>query len=46
MVCTTGISAHDRAKTVQALVDANTKPETLAGLGIFFPCVQKKGGRI
>ena len=25
--CTTGISAHDRAKTVQALVDPNTKPE-------------------
>src|SRR5690554_1822165 len=24
--CTTGISAYDRAKTVQALVDPNTKP--------------------
>ena len=25
--CTTGISAHDRAKTVQALIDPSTKPE-------------------
>ena len=27
--CTTGISAHDRAKTVQALIDPATKPEDL-----------------
>ena len=27
--CTTGISAQDRAKTIQALVDENTKPEQL-----------------
>ena len=25
--CTTGISAHDRSKTVQALIDPATKPE-------------------
>jgi len=24
--CTTGISSHDRSKTVQALIDPNTKP--------------------
>ncbi|MEO5648395.1 MAG: 3,4-dihydroxy-2-butanone-4-phosphate synthase, partial [Ginsengibacter sp.] len=27
--CTTGISAHDRAKTVQAVLDPATKPEDL-----------------
>ncbi|HRS19901.1 MAG TPA: 3,4-dihydroxy-2-butanone-4-phosphate synthase, partial [Bacteroidales bacterium] len=27
--CTTGISVHDRAKTIKALVDPNTKPEDL-----------------
>src|SRR5277367_1149061 len=25
--CTTGISAHDRAKTIQALIDPATRPE-------------------
>lgn len=42
--CTTGISAHDRAKTVQALVDPNTKPEDLGRPGHIFPLRAKKGG--
>ena len=35
--CTTGISAHDRAKTVQALIDPATKPEDLGRPGHIFP---------
>lgn len=35
--CTTGISAQDRAKTVQALIDPNTKPEDLGRPGHIFP---------
>jgi 3,4-dihydroxy 2-butanone 4-phosphate synthase/GTP cyclohydrolase II len=35
--CTTGISAYDRAKTVQALIDPNTKPEDLGRPGHIFP---------
>ena len=35
--CTTGISASDRSKTVQALVDRNTRPEDLARPGHIFP---------
>jgi 3,4-dihydroxy 2-butanone 4-phosphate synthase / GTP cyclohydrolase II len=35
--CTTGISAHDRAKTVQALIDPETKPEDLGKPGHIFP---------
>src|SRR6201985_2080629 len=42
--CTTGISAHDRAKTVQALIDRNTKPEDLGRPGHIFPLRAKKGG--
>jgi len=42
--CTTGISAHDRAKTVQALVDPNTKPEDLGRPGHIFPLRAKRGG--
>ncbi|QSB26308.1 3,4-dihydroxy-2-butanone-4-phosphate synthase [Flavobacterium sp. CLA17] len=41
---TTGISAADRSKTVQALVDANTKPHDLARPGHIFPLVAKQGG--
>ena len=44
--CTTGISAHDRAKTVQALIDPGTKPEDLARPGHIFPFTCKKRGRI
>jgi len=42
--CTTGISAHDRAKTVQALIDPNTKPEDLGRPGHIFPLRAKNGG--
>jgi 3,4-dihydroxy 2-butanone 4-phosphate synthase/GTP cyclohydrolase II len=42
--CTTGISAHDRAKTVQALIDPNTRPEYLGKPGHIFPLKAKKGG--
>ncbi len=42
--CSTGISASDRAKTVQALVDDNTAPDDLAKPGHIFPLRAKKGG--
>ncbi len=42
--CTTGISAHDRAKTVQALIDPATKPEDLGRPGHIFPLRAKCGG--
>ncbi len=42
--CTTGISAHDRAKTVQALIDPDTKPEDLGRPGHIFPLRAKNGG--
>lgn len=42
--CTTGISAQDRAKTVQALIDPKTKPSELGKPGHIFPLRAKKGG--
>ena len=42
--CTTGISAQDRAKTIQALVNPDTKPEDLGRPGHIFPLRAKKGG--
>ena len=42
--CTTGISAADRAKTVQALIDKNMKPEDFAKPGHIFPLRAKKEG--
>ncbi len=42
--CTTGISASDRSKTIQALIDPNTKPEDLGKPGHIFPLKAKKGG--
>lgn len=42
--CTTGISASDRAKTIQALVDPNTDPESLGKPGHIFPLKAKKEG--
>lgn len=42
--CTTGISAQDRAKTIQALVGENTKPEQLGKPGHIFPLKARKGG--
>jgi 3,4-dihydroxy 2-butanone 4-phosphate synthase/GTP cyclohydrolase II len=42
--CTTGISAHDRAKTVQAFIDHSTTPGDLGRPGHIFPLRAKKGG--
>lgn len=42
--CTTGISVFDRAKTIKALVDPETKPEDLGRPGHIFPLRAKKGG--
>src|SRR5947208_1063912 len=42
--CTTGISATDRSKTVQALIDPATRPEDLGRPGHIFPLRAKKGG--
>src|SRR3954471_22083609 len=42
--CTTGISAKDRAKTIQALVDPKTKASDLGKPGHIFPLKAKKGG--
>jgi 3,4-dihydroxy 2-butanone 4-phosphate synthase / GTP cyclohydrolase II len=42
--CTTGISAHDRAKTVQALIDPTIKPEDLGRPGHIFPLRAKESG--
>ncbi len=42
--CTTGISAHDRAATVQALVNPNTKPEDLGRPGHIFPLRARNEG--
>ncbi len=41
---TTGISAADRAKTIQALADPNTQPGVLGKPGHIFPLKAKKGG--
>ena len=41
---TTGISAGDRALTVKALVDKDTKPFDLARPGHIFPLIAKEGG--
>src|SRR4029078_8140591 len=42
--CTTGISAHDRAKTIQALIDPKTTISDLGRPGHIFPLRAKKGG--
>jgi 3,4-dihydroxy 2-butanone 4-phosphate synthase/GTP cyclohydrolase II len=42
--CTTGISAQDRAKTIQAFIDPATRPEDLGRPGHIFPLRAKKGG--
>src|SRR5437868_2009672 len=42
--CTTGISAHDRAKTVHALINPLTAPSDLGRPGHIFPLRAKKGG--
>jgi len=42
--CTTGISAQDRAKTIKALVDSNTKPSDLGRPGHIFPLKSRSEG--
>jgi len=42
--CTTGISVHDRSKTIKALTDENTKPHDLGRPGHIFPLKAKNGG--
>lgn len=42
--CTTGISAHDRSKTVKALVDPTIKPSEFGKPGHIFPLKAKNGG--
>jgi len=42
--CTTGISVHDRAKTIKALVNKDTKPSDLGRPGHIFPLRAKEGG--
>ncbi len=41
---TTGISAEDRAKTIQVAINPNTKPDDLRRPGHIFPLRAKKGG--
>jgi len=41
---TTGISAHDRARTIRALAAPKTRPEDLARPGHVFPLVAQEGG--
>src|ERR1044071_4440990 len=42
--CSTGISAFDRSKTIQALIDPQTLPADLGRPGHVFPLRAKKGG--
>ena len=42
--CTTGISASDRSKTIQALVNPNTRPTELGKPGHIFPLKARRGG--
>ena len=41
---TTGISAHDRARTVQVAVARNARPEDIVTPGHIFPLTAQKGG--
>jgi 3,4-dihydroxy 2-butanone 4-phosphate synthase/GTP cyclohydrolase II len=41
---TTGISAHDRARTIEVLVDPKAKPQDLVQPGHVFPLRAKSGG--
>jgi len=42
--CTTGISAHDRSKTILSLINPATKPEDLGRPGHIFPLKAKNSG--
>jgi len=41
---TTGISAYDRAKTIEIAISPDAQPSDLRRPGHIFPCVAKKGG--
>jgi 3,4-dihydroxy 2-butanone 4-phosphate synthase / GTP cyclohydrolase II len=41
---TTGISAHDRARTIQVAIDPTSRPRDLARPGHVFPLRARKGG--
>ena len=41
---TTGVSAYDRALTIQKAIDPETNPEDLARPGHIFPLISKPGG--
>ncbi|MBQ8475853.1 3,4-dihydroxy-2-butanone-4-phosphate synthase, partial [bacterium] len=41
---TTGISAYDRAKTIEVLINPSSTPEDLRRPGHLFPCVAREGG--
>jgi 3,4-dihydroxy 2-butanone 4-phosphate synthase/GTP cyclohydrolase II len=42
--CTTGISASDRSKTIQAMINPAIRPEELGKPGHIFPLRARKGG--
>ncbi len=42
--CRTGISAEERATTVRAIIDPNTKPTDLVRPGHLFPLISREGG--
>ena len=42
--CSTGISAHDRSKTIQALINPQIKPDEFGKPGHIFPLKAKNGG--
>lgn len=42
--CTTGISAADRSKTIQALINPEMKPQNFGRPGHIFPLIAKNGG--
>jgi len=43
---TTGISAHDRARTIEILINLQTKPEDLIRPGHVFPLRARRGGTL
>ena len=43
---TTGISAHDRARTIQVAVDQETRPQDLVRPGHVFPLRAREGGSL
>ena len=43
---TTGISAHDRARTIAAAIDATSTPEDIVSPGHIFPVIARDGGTL